>query len=112
MLCFSADLVLDPLSYLTFGARPVPRQAMEAGSVKIGNPVVRDPMLLARAERQALLAKSDIIRLVRTSGEVKNLEATESAIETLSKAVSEKGMQGLDGEVINKVTPGNTGLGE
>ena len=51
MLGFAADVVLDPLSYLTFGAGPVLRQAMEAGSVKIGNRVVRDPMLLARAER-------------------------------------------------------------
>ena len=112
MLGLAADVVLDPFRYLTFGAGPVMRQVMKGGAVKIGNRIVTDPMLMARAERQALLAQNDVLKLVTESGAIKNVEMADDALTTMAKAVSEKGMSGLDGELIAKFSKADPELGK
>ena len=112
VLGFAADVAMDPLSYLTFGAGPVMKNIFKEGTVKMGNRVITDPKLLARAARQALLAQNDIVRLVREPGRIQNLEVADEAMNTLSKAVSERGLQGLDGEIVDRFSRVDPALGE
>lgn len=112
VLGFAADVAMDPLSYLTFGAGPVLKNIFKEGTVKMGNRVITDPKLLARAERQALLAQNDVVRLIREPGRIQNLEVADEAMNTLSKAVSEKGLQGLDSEIVDRFSRIDPALGE
>ncbi len=109
---FAADVAIDPLSYLTLGAGPALRAAFKDGAVKVGNRVISDPRLVSRLERQALLAERDVINIVRKSGKIESMEATEDALQTLNKAVSDKGLAGLDGTIVERFSAIDPTLGE
>jgi len=112
IVAFAADVAMDPLSYMTFGAGPAIRRMVAEGSAKVGNRIVTDPRVLSRIERQALLAKSDILNVVRKDGRISKLEATDDALATLDKAIADKGLAGLDGEIVRKFTEADPGLGQ
>ena len=109
---FVLDVALDPVTYmgLPFAAKAM--GAGENGVVKIGNRVIADTSLLARAERQALLARNDVMKIIKSDGNIQHLEASQEAMGVLNDAVNAKGMAGLDGEIVSKFMDIDPQLGQ
>lgn len=108
---FTADVIMDPLSYIGIGPGAALLNTAEKGVFKVGNRVVSDISLLSRLERQALLAKNDVINVIRKTGKVETLSQSEDLVGQVMRAVEDKGMQGLDGSLINKISKVDPELG-
>ena len=86
---FAADVAIDPLTYMTLGAGPAARRALQGGAMKVGNRVVDSASMLGRLERQTLLAQNDIMRLIKTNGSVKTVESGAGAMDLVRSMVDD-----------------------
>ncbi len=99
---FATDVVMDPLTYLTFGAGPAVRKSLQDGAMKVGNRVVSDASMLSRLERQTLLAQNDIMRIIKSNGAVQKLETgASSSVDLVRSMVDDGRLMRNPGELIS-----------
>lgn len=97
------DIILDPINYLGPISLAANAAIRGSGALKVGGRLITNPGMVAKVERQALMAVSDIDKIIKKGGEIVPASQADDISQLAREAIENRGFEGLDVDFLERV---------